>query len=425
MPRVHRAAWVLPIVTPPIRDGWVAVEDDRIVAVGAAGHASDDSVSISQGSWGPTPTSSRSATSRHARAAGAPPTLDRLAILPGLVNAHTHLELSWMRGRVPPADAMPDWASRVIGLRQSADGDARAPIVEAIREARATGTALVGDITNTLAAYDPLVESELYAAVFLELIGFRVAEPESLLCDAMQRLSALAPNERLRASIVPHAPYSVSPELMRAIATSGTHPISIHLAESREEIRFLHDGTGPWRELLERLGAWSGNWVPPGCGPVEYLDRLGMVSDRLVAVHGVNLTAQELARLAAVGAAVVTCPRSNRWTGAGEPSLQRFFDSGVRVALGTDSLASVDDLNLFNEMQAVRQRAPHVPARRILHSATLEGANVLGFGAELGSLEPGKRAELLGVRVPPDVEDVEEYLLTGVQPSELVWLPPR
>jgi cytosine/adenosine deaminase-related metal-dependent hydrolase len=122
---------------------------------------------------------------------------------------------------------------------------------------------------------------------------------------------------------------------------------------------------------------------------------------------------------------VVTCPRSNRWTGAGEPSLQRFFDSGVRVALGTDSLASVDDLNLFNEMQAVRQRAPDVPARRILDSATLEGANVLGFGAELGSLEPGKRAELLGVRVPPDVEDVEEYLLTGVQPSELVWLPPR
>jgi 5-methylthioadenosine/S-adenosylhomocysteine deaminase len=136
----------------------------------------------------------------------------------------------------------------------------------------------------------------------------------------------------------------------------------------------------------------------------------------------VQLTDDELRALAAAGATVVTCPRSNRWVGAGLPPVDRFYASGVRVAVGTDSLASVEDLNVFSELQMMRELAPAVPARRILESATRSGADALGFGDELGTIEPGKRAELIAVDVPADVVDVEEYLLSGIRPLDVRWV---
>ena len=344
-------------------------------------------------------------------------------ILPGLVNAHTHLELSWMRDRVPPGGSMPAWASRLLALRRAAAGDPAGPIGEAIRQVRAAGTSLVGDVTNTLAAYDLLADSELGGAVFRELIGFGAEDPDRIVARAQTELDVLRPLPWLRPSIVPHAPYSVAPALFRAIArASQGRPISVHLAESPEEIQFLRDGTGAWRELLEQLGAWNTGWEPPACGPVEYLDRMGLVTGRLLAVHGTQLTDPELARLAEAGATVVACPRSNRWTGAGTPPVERFYGSGVRVAIGTDSLASVEDLNLFQELAAVRRLAPGVPAARLLESATVVGAAALGFASEFGTLEPGKRADAIAVSLPAGVEDVEEYLLSGIEPDEIRWL---
>jgi cytosine/adenosine deaminase-related metal-dependent hydrolase len=390
MSRIHRAAWVLPIAGPPIRDGWVAVDDARIVEVGC----SDPST-----------------------------TLARTVILPGLVNAHVHLELSWMRGRVPPGDRMPAWAERLIALRRAEEQAGSDSIVEAIDEARACGTALVGDVTNTLTSCGPLARGPLSAAIFFELIGFGQADAERTVDDAEQRLAAIGDDPRVRATIVPHAPYSVSPSLFRAIArAAGDRPVSVHLGESPEEIHFLRDGSGPWRELLEKLDAWSDAWTPPACGPVEYLDRLGLLNERLLAVHAVQLTDDELRHLASAGATVVTCPRSNRWTGVGDPPVERFFRAGVHVAIGTDSLASVEDLNLFEEMAAVRRLAPSVPARWILESATLTGARALGFDSDLGSIAAGKRAELIAVRIPAGVDDVEEYLVGGIQPSDVSWL---
>lgn len=388
----YRAAWVLPIARPPIAGGTVTVDGDRIVGVGEfAGGPVED--------------------------------LGNVAILPGLVNAHTHLELSWMRGQVPPGTSMPQWASRLMALRRAVSSEPPEPIVDAIAEARASGTCLVGDVTNTFATFEPLLDSDLSAVLFRELLGFSAPDPEGLVKQVSEQIADLTPVEWLRPCLVPHAPYSVSPGLLQAIArASRGRPFSIHLGESAQEVEFLQEGTGEWRVLLEALNVWNPSWTPPACGPVEYLQRLGLVDANLVAVHGVQFTDGDLSRLASAGATVVACPRSNTWTGAGDPPVERFYASGVRVAVGTDSLASVENLNLFAELAAVRRLAPGVPAGRLLESATRAGATALGFQADFGSIEPGKRAQLLAVRLPDQVTNVEEYLVSGVAPSDVMWL---
>ena len=408
---LYRAAWVLPIVAPPIRDGSVLVHDGRIVGV----FAEQSPARIQQpGDAGQQEPSLEVID------------LGDVAVLPGLVNAHTHLELSWMRDKIPPSDSMPAWAASLIALRRAHDGDPRAPIAEAIEEGRRAGTAIVGDVTNTLVADQLLGESPLAGAIFYEVLGLNAAAPDQLVTAAQTELERLTPRRLWRRAVVPHAPYSVSAELFRAIGSAaGDRPVSVHLGESREEMEFLRSGTGAWRDLLGRLGVWNERWQPPGCGPVEYLDRLGLLNERLIAVHGTQLPDGELTRLAGAGATLVTCPRSNRWTGAGTPPIDRFYASGVLVAIGTDSLASVEDLNLFGELAYLRRIAPHIPAARFLASATIAGATALGFGQEFGSIEAGKRANLIAVRTPAGLEDVEEYLVSGLQPDDIQWLETR
>jgi cytosine/adenosine deaminase-related metal-dependent hydrolase len=219
-----RAAWVLPITAPPIAGGVITIDRGVITSVGTydGGPVED---------------------------------LGNVAILPGLVNAHTHLELSWMRGQVAPSTSMPAWAASLMALRRTVSHEPPQPIADAIAEARRTGTCLVGDVTNTFATFDPLRESGMPAVLFRELLGFSVTDPASAMALALDQIAELTPVEWLRPCLVPHAPYSVSPALLRAIARwNGGRPLSIHLGESAQEIQFLADGTGEWRTLLESLG---------------------------------------------------------------------------------------------------------------------------------------------------------------------------
>jgi cytosine/adenosine deaminase-related metal-dependent hydrolase len=187
----------------------------------------------------------------------------------------------------------------------------------------------------------------------------------------------------------------------------------------------IRTGEGPWRELLQQLGTWSDEWKPPGTTPVAYLADAGFLDERVLIVHAVQCTAADLARLARLGCTIVSCPRSNRHVGVGSPPLDAFYAAGVDVAFGTDSLASVDDLNVFAELAEARRLAPRVPASRLLESATRTGARALGFDGEFGSIEAGKRAALLAVSLPAGVADVEEYLLSGINPQLIRWLDAR
>ncbi len=395
----YLAEWVLPMTGPPIRRGRVDVQHNRVVSVGSE-MASDPG--------------------------GAVVNLGPAAILPALVNAHTHLELSDLRGDVPPAGSMPAWVDRLLARRSESAGPDPTAMERALRESRAFGTGLIGDISNTLASVAVLESAGVSARVFREVLAFPDEGAELAVRAAADEITACGTLTSVRLGLAAHAPYSVGPAafaaLDRVIQEGPAAPRSVHLAESPEELQFLRAGVGPWRELLERIGRWNSGWAPPGCGPVEYLDRMGWLGPDLVAVHGVQLTDTELARLADRRATLVTCPRSNRWTGVGDPPIGRFIQSGVRLAVGTDSLASVPDLNVFAELEVMRRCAPSVPARRLLACATSAGADALGFGDTFGRIAPGRRAALISVRLPTSVSDVEEYLVSGITADHVSWL---
>lgn len=404
MPRVDvlvRAGWVCPIDRPPIVGGWVAIDGERIVAVGQ-GHDAPEA--------------------REVR------TFGDAAVLPALVNAHTHLELSWLRGRVPPAADFLSWVGGLMSQRREIErfGDPATtpPIHEAIAELTATGTVAVGDISNALVTPLALAQAGLAAVVFHELIGFKVTNGPAHLARELARHDGMASRD-VTLRVAPHAPFSVSRELFGAIG-EASHGLSapttsVHLAESPEEVQFLADGSGPWPERLRALGAWRDDWRPPRQRPADYLCDLGVLGPGAIAVHGVQLTDAELARLAASDVTLVTCPRSNRWVGVGDPPVARFLASGVRLALGTDSLASCPDLNLFAELAALRRLAPDVSPRRLLATATEDGAAALGLAAELGTIAAGKRAALLAVTLADGVSDPEAALLDGVAATQVQW----
>ena len=397
---------MLPIDRPPIENGWVEVANGRILAVG------------------------------NGRPPRTPRDLGDVALLPGLVNAHTHLELSWMAGRVPPAGTMDEWIRTLMRVRRdgapggaAAEGDA---VIAAARSMRATGTVLVGDISNTLTTAGALREADLGGVVFHELIGFSVATPADLVRDAWRRVdewdarlttaAAAARGDTTSApigfSVVAHAPYSVSPALFGEIARSArTAPLAVHLGESSEEVEFLRTGRGPIRDMLEALGIWTDAWRVPACDPVQYLAEVGYLRPGVIVVHAVHLTDHGLERLRQAGAVVVTCPRSNEWVGAGPPRLSHFYAAGVPVAVGTDSLASSSSLNMFEELSEMRRIAPEVAAASILESATRVGARALGLGRDYGTIAAGKRAALISVEVPRGITDVEEYLVGDVPAS--------
>ncbi len=393
---------MLPIAGAPIRDGWVAVEHGRIAALGRRtpndGTRDED--------------------------------LGDAAIMPGLVNAHTHLEFSYLHDRVPPASSFLTWVRAVVDERRQRP-DPRSPeivgaIERAISQSQHTGTALVGDISNTLVPYDLLGTSPIGGVVFYELIRFKAEGAAEFVDRACRDLDALAPHPQVRTSLAAHAPYSVAPLVFQAIRRAADRrpfaPWSVHLSESVEEVEFVETAGGPWRRFLEQVGSWDPSFVAPGVSPVQYLDDAGLLGDRLMAVHGVQMSPDDLGRLASRGTTLVTCPRSNGHTGAGAPPIADFYRSGVRVAVGTDSLASAPDLNVFAELATMRALAPDVPAGRLLASGTLEGARALGFDAEFGSIEPGKAARLIVVSLAGAVDDVEECLVGGVRPDQIRWL---
>jgi cytosine/adenosine deaminase-related metal-dependent hydrolase len=271
------------------------------------------------------------------------------------------------------------------------------------------GTVAVGDVANHGWIPALLARTPLWAVVFHELFGFRGVDAETFVNEAANRLDAMDADSaesdgRVRVALTPHAPHTTSPALLKALAGRSAAtgaPLSVHVAESETEASFLRGGADEFRAFLTERGVWDEGWTPPGQSPVEHLDRLHVLTPRTLAVHCVHLGQRDVSRLQARGVTVVTCPRSNERLGVGSTPVPKLLGEGIPVALGTDSLATTADLDLFAEMATLRTQHPGVAPAAVLRMATINGAAALGMEDRIGSIEPDKSAALIVVPVDP------------------------
>ena len=364
--------------------------------------------------------------------------LGDVALVPGLVNAHTHLEFSDLAkplGR--PGMGLADWIRLVIAERQRGDRSPRAAIAGGIEESVAAGVTAIGEIATVEPdAYAPCPAVDL--TLLAEAIGFSPARAESVLGAVSERLdgwlgwSEATPQctggslrstpathgASVHLGVSPHAPYSVSPQLLDALVALARRrglPVAMHLAESEEELELLATGGGPLQELLDERSMWDAAAIPRDTKPADYLWRL-TGAPRALVIHGNYLGGEDRALLAAHAdrMSVVYCPRTHAYFGHLPYPLARMLSAGVRVVLGTDSRASNPDLSLLDEMRYVAREHPHVEPPTILRMATQWAAEALGRGEELGSITVGKRADLVALPLPAGAGGSPDELLAAI-----------
>lgn len=359
------ARWIFPVVGPPLAGGVITLADERIVSVEPSGGRAADL------------------------------DLGEAAILPGLVNAHTHLDLSGLCGQCPPSDDFTGWLRQVIAHRrgrtvEQIEADVRTGLAESLRH----GTTLLGDISAVGASWPVLADAPLRSVVFYELIGLTKERAEFSLAAARAWMGAHPANDCCRPGLSPHAPYSVRQDLFTQaalLARSRNQILAVHLAESQEELELLHHRRGAFVPFLQELGVWDAEGL--SSSPEKILQTCDEQLSTLF-VHGNYLTpSAPLPR----HSTIVYCPRTHVAFGHAPHPFRQFLDRGVRVAIGTDSLASNPDLSVLAEIRHLHAHYPDVPGEVLLRMATLSGAEALGWEDETGSLEAGKSADLVVV----------------------------
>jgi cytosine/adenosine deaminase-related metal-dependent hydrolase len=351
--------------------------------------------------------------------------LGDVALLPGLVNAHTHLEFSDLRTPLAPGALFPDWIRAVIRCRRERRTSVRETIVTGWSECAAAGACAVGEIATADEAWDALSEAGACGVVFREVLGLTEAAIERGLETARRFLGGNGPvGARLVPGLSPHAPYSVAPELLRGlIDLSVQHgvPLAMHLAETREELELLEGERGGLVELLRELGVWRGGLWSEFRRPLDYLRELSRAPRGLV-VHGNYLTDVEMDFVAAQPQmSVVYCPRTHAAFGHPPHPWLALRERGARVVLGTDSRASNPDLSLFRELQWLHGRFPQMPVSDLVAMATRDAAEALGLGDRLGRLTPGTLVALTVVTParPLTPDDWQGLLEVGAHAKSL------
>ncbi len=384
------ADWLLPIDCPPIASGAVLFSaDGRVVAAGT-----DAAVPVASGI-------------RTERFAGA-------AIIPGLVNTHTHLELTGFDGRVPEAD-FPSWIRQVRALKGERTAVASGFLDAAragVRACWAAGVTTVADTGDSGAVARALAELGGSGIAYQEVFGPDPDQVGESMAALEAHLSALGhcASARVRLGVSPHAPYSVSGPLYAAAARRARGlglPLAVHVAESPEESALLL-GTGAF------AAGWRAREIPVpriGCTPIEWLDRHDVLGPDTLCIHAVQAASDDIARLAQRRAAVAHCPRSNARHGHGDAPLAALLAAGVRVGLGTDSVASVAPLDLLAEARAAGALAA-LDARQALALCTSGAALALGLESELGALRPGMWGDCAIIDIG-GAEDPEEAVLAS------------
>ena len=361
----HRAGWI--IVTPQtiLRNGFIKTDGDKIIEIGQGGLSGCRDV-IDHGPG---------------------------VLMPGLVNVHTHLELSALKGKLPCDEGFQTWVQTLIRLRATlSEDELRRGIEKGVTELVQSGCVAVGEIASMGISRHALHNSSLAGFWFYEFLGEDSgAPPIPELRKAFNRRGV---------SVAGHAPHTTSPTLLKKLKKAASRngcPFSIHLAESEDETEFLQTGRGAWADFLKSRGIDFSGWGIPASTPFHYIDQLGLQDAQTILVHLLRASGPAFRRIAEQGAWVCLCPRSNRNLHNRLPDVNKMRLAGVKLCLGTDSLASVSSLSLFDEMAFLSRAFPSIPALDILEMATCNGAKALGIDKYIGSLEPGKASQMLYV----------------------------
>ncbi len=374
------ASWVFPIDAPPIADGAVAIRGGSIAGVGKRREVLLAFPGAER--WD----------------------LSDAAILPGLVNCHTHLELSAL-SPVPAERSFAAWLVRLIERRRESGVPCLDAALAGGRALLASGTTCVGDVSAVGESLTALGALGLRGVVYREVLGLSPDEAASRIgaaAEDLRRMLGSASEETRRVGLSPHSPYGLSEELFRAcgaLLRRRRMPCCIHAAESSEEQEFLSTGGGPIATTL--YPAVGCSLAPPrqrAESSVAYLDSLGALAWRPLLIHAVHVDSEDIRRMARTHVTVAHCPRSNALLSGRVAPVAEFLRHGVPVGLGTDSLASAPTLDLWDEMRAVGVgQVGRIMPREILEMATLGGARALGLAGEIGSLTVGKRADVIAV----------------------------
>jgi 5-methylthioadenosine/S-adenosylhomocysteine deaminase len=373
------ADWVVPVASPPIRDGAVLVAGTRIAAVG------------------PRAELAAASPGAHCEHFGG------CVITPGLVNAHTHLTLSALGGVVPPLP-FAQWLPRLVAALKPWDiGDHEASGVVGAEACLSSGVTVVGDIAYGAAEVASASAAGLGGVYYWELLGMYADQVPQALEELRYPARSDQYGDRVKCGLSPHSPYTAGPGLLQAVhqlARDLDVPCAVHLAESDAELELLRSGTGPLAATADRTAR---GFTPPGTTPVEYLASLGVLR-HVTAVHVCHATDDDIGLLATHARGGVTCPRSNRYLGNPPPSVAALLKAGLAVGVGTDSWASNNDLDLMAEIRTIQAAEKHLTAATLLHLATAGGARAIGVDDRYGSLEPGKFADLVAFRVDGGAE---------------------
>jgi aminodeoxyfutalosine deaminase len=327
----------------------------------------------------------------------------RGALLPGLVNAHTHLELSALRGQVPGGAGFVRWVEHMLAVRAESEPERDAEAIDrAVDELVACGTAAVGEVTNTLSAVAALARHGLAGCVFHEVFGVERGPVERRVASLPRLVEELGPwpSADLGYAPTPHTLYTTHPDVIRRLvrqAGDRGSRASVHIAEHAAERRFLERGDGPVADWYEsRLKLSRDRFEFPGQSPIAFADALGVLAPHVLCVHLTDARREELALVARRECPVVFCPRSNLFIEARLPPLIAARAEGILPALGTDSLASNASLDVLAEARALADRFPTIAARDLVRMATWEGARALGR-PDLGRIARAARPGLFAV----------------------------
>jgi 5-methylthioadenosine/S-adenosylhomocysteine deaminase len=380
----YHARWIIPVSHPPIQDGTVSVVDSRITRVGP----------------------------RDGAPRGEDVELGEAVLLPGLVNAHTHLELTAMRGLLPGMDFV-TWIRTLTRARAAVLTDdmmldaARWGIVEGLM----AGITTYGDTSASGVVLQALGDMGVRGIMYQEVFGPAPAQRQESLDGLRAKVDALRPRETdlVRLGVSPHAVFTVHEDLLvddAAYAIGAGLPVAIHLAESEPEIAFLREGSGPFADGLRSRGITV---VRRSHSPVHLLVELGVVLARPLLIHCVRVDASDIAFIAQNECPVAHCPASNAWLGQGIAPLREMLDAGVIVGLGSDSAASNDRTDILEEARLAAmfqggrlQRPNALSAAESIALATLGGARALGMDSRIGTLEAGKDADLVAFALRAD-----------------------